>query len=242
MNVAIDRLWKHYNGPTHYRAGHSVGEYSAYCTAGSFSFADMLHAVRYRSSIMADEIPPWHGGMLSIMDITKDEVLNLLSEGSYDIDLACHNSTKMNIVSGLTEQLLLFKKRLGQLNIDHTLVSNISIPCHSRFMNPCVSKMKSFLKNINVNLPSEPVVNGSYINDKVSVNDIIDGLSNQIAKPVKWVDTLQFLVRNKVTEFVVFGPPGGYYNMSKATFPELKTYLVKDIESLEKILILLNDE
>jgi [acyl-carrier-protein] S-malonyltransferase len=148
----------------------------------------------------------------------------------------------MNAVSGLTEQLLSFKKRLEQLNIDHTLVSNISIPCHSRFMNPCVSKMKTFLKNINVNLPSEPVVNGSYINDKVSINDIIDGLSNQIAKPVKWVDTLQFLVKNKVTDFVVFGPPGGYHLMSQKTFPEFKTYLVKDIESLEKILILLNDE
>src|SRR6201996_6678292 len=50
-------------------AGHSLGEYSALCAAGSFGLADTARLLRTRGLAMQDAVPPGVGAMSALIGI-----------------------------------------------------------------------------------------------------------------------------------------------------------------------------
>ncbi|MEE3339329.1 MAG: ACP S-malonyltransferase, partial [Hallerella sp.] len=58
-------------------AGHSLGEYSAICAAGGFSFEDGLKLVRLRGSLMAKAGQEHPGSMAAIIGVDDDKIQEL---------------------------------------------------------------------------------------------------------------------------------------------------------------------
>ncbi len=55
-------------------AGHSLGEYSANVTAGTFTFADAVHVVRRRGRYMQQAVPVGQGAMAAILGLDASSV------------------------------------------------------------------------------------------------------------------------------------------------------------------------
>ena len=54
-------------------AGHSVGEYSAHVSVGTFDFLTALQAVRKRGRFMQEAVRPGKGGMIACIGLSESE-------------------------------------------------------------------------------------------------------------------------------------------------------------------------
>lgn len=233
MNVAVDRVWCAAGGPVSYRAGHSLGEYSAYCSGGAFSFSDTMHAVQNRAKMMSSAVIPWEGGMLAVYRTNEDYLNSLLP---HDVVIACYNSPDRLVVSGPRTSLSSLKDRLAELGVDSSFL-DISLPCHSSYMRPCAEQMREYLSNINLALPVIPVV--SSVSGRIceTTDSIMTNLQTQIYLPVRWIDTIEYLISQRIHRFIVLGgEKGNYHKMIRDICPEFKIHTIFNEQYLEKTL------
>src|SRR5688572_8420542 len=85
-----------------YVAGHSLGEYSALCAAGVFSFGDGLRLVRLRGELMAKAGVAKPGAMSAILGLERDKLEEALRTASASgiVVAANFNSTTQIVISG----------------------------------------------------------------------------------------------------------------------------------------------
>src|SRR5246500_4047240 len=85
-----------------YVAGHSLGEYSAHVTSGTFSFADAVRAVRNRGKYMQEAVPVGVGAMAAIlgMDLEKASAAAHAAASGEVCEPANVNSPEQIVISG----------------------------------------------------------------------------------------------------------------------------------------------
>ena len=88
-------------------AGHSLGEYTALCTAGYLNFSDTLKILKIRGQAMQNSMPQGEGGMIAILGSSIEVVENLLNENKnkYKCFIANDNSDSQIVLSGKTKDL-----------------------------------------------------------------------------------------------------------------------------------------
>ncbi len=65
-----------------YVAGHSLGEYSALCAAGTFSLADTARLLRIRGNAMQAAVPVGQGAMAAIIGLEHGDVEAICAEAA----------------------------------------------------------------------------------------------------------------------------------------------------------------
>jgi len=189
------------NKPPDFVAGHSLGEYNALWASGALSFDSGLKLIKARGELMS-EAP--EGAMLAIIDTDLNEIQKILNNNFKTVDVANHNSPSQLILSGLLSDVDALK-----INLDHLQIKNIRLNVkgafHSRYMRPAAKKYNRILSAVNF-LPCEiPVISNVYAKE-YEINDMATCLTNQLTKPVKWAETIEFLMDKGVKNFIEVGP------------------------------------
>jgi trans-AT polyketide synthase/acyltransferase/oxidoreductase domain-containing protein len=185
-----------------YVAGHSLGEYNALFAAGAFDFETGLRLVKRRGELMSRISG---GGMAAVVGLDETKVRRVLEENHLDdVDVANYNAPGQLIISGLRETITRAKPifeaagaRFAQLQVSGAF--------HSRHMVPARQEFSIFLRQFEYEDLKIPVVSnveaGFYTRDR-----IVELLSGQLAQPVRWADSIQFLRGKGETIFVEVGP------------------------------------
>jgi len=171
-------LWQSWGVKAESFIGHSVGEYTAACLAGVFSFKDALSIVIKRGALF-DSLPA--GAMLSVM-LDQEEVKPYLEQG---LSLAAINSQDLCVLSGPIELIESVQAKLETLEVQCRRV-RISVAAHSAMLDPILEEFGTFLSTINYNPPKEKVVSnltGQWLTDEEAVD------------PKYWVRHLRGTVR-----------------------------------------------
>lgn len=161
VEVAIARHWMRHGLSPSALIGHSMGENAAACIAGVMSLRDAVRLVRLRGELF-DTIQP--GGMLSI-PLSAAALLEILPA---ELDLASVNAPELCVVSGRNEDLETFRAALLEKNIDASRIP-IDIAAHSRMLEGILPRFEAFLRSIQLNAPSIPIVSnltGEWLSDK----------------------------------------------------------------------------
>src|ERR1039457_1313581 len=74
VSIAVLRVLETRIPKPSYVAGHSLGEYSAHVTAGTFSFAEAVRTVRNRGKYMQEAVPVGVGAMAAILGMDPAKV------------------------------------------------------------------------------------------------------------------------------------------------------------------------
>ena len=158
--------------------GHSAGENTAACVAGTMSFQDCLGLVVLRGRLF-DTVA---GGMLAVT-IDVDRLQPLLDE--LGLDLAAVNGPDLCVASGRPATLAALEERLVEVGAGAQRV-NISVAAHSRLLEPILDEFGAYLRSIRLAKPKIPWVSnrtGTWITDA------------QATDPQYWVDHLRNAVR-----------------------------------------------
>lgn len=84
--------------------GHSFGQLTALCVAGSVSLKDSLKLIAGRASLIKDKWGPERGAMLSVeLDIYN--LTNLISSSGHKVEIACYNGPTSHVLVG-TEEII----------------------------------------------------------------------------------------------------------------------------------------
>lgn len=196
-------------------AGHSLGEYSALCAAGSISLADTARLLRIRGSSMQSACPAGIGGMAAIIGLPiKDLEMIVKTCPAGTASIANDNSLEQIVISGemdAIDYIVGLMKDLGKKGIK----LNVSAPFHSALMEPAARRMREALNEVTISKPSVPLV-ANVLADLVSEPDAIrDCLVEQVTGRVRWRETIDFLHAKGVNDIIEVGAGKVLSNMAK---------------------------
>lgn len=185
-------------------AGHSLGEYSALFAAGAFDFATGLDLVRKRGELMS-RAP--RGAMAAVVGLDVERVREILAGLPYrNIDIANLNSRRQCIISGLHDELRAPDLRAACTEAGGSFVPlNVSAAFHSRCMAGVQEQFAAFLSTVALGELHTPVV-ANCTARWYPATGYADLLVRQISSPVRWYESVSWLMGQGYRDFHEIGP------------------------------------
>ena len=187
-------------------AGHSLGEYSALCAAGSLSVEDAVRLVRTRGQLMAAANAGGMAAVIGLDDARIDEICASVSQKDNAVVVANYNSPGQTVISGhvaAIEQAAILLKEAGAKRV---LPLNVSAAFHSPLMRDAAQQLAHVVAQTTINMPKVTVIGNIHAKPLVDVTAVGAELPAQVTSAVRWVDTITYMVAQGVTEFVEIGP------------------------------------
>lgn len=187
----------------HFLAGHSLGEYNALFAAGGFDFETGLKLVQKRGAIMARMK---EGGMAAVKGLTEEEIEHVIERhGLREIDMANYNTQNQIVLSGPRELIAKSGPLFEAAGATLYFPLNVNGAFHSRYMMPAKIEFESFLSGFTFSALKIPVV--SNVEAVFYPKDNIKALlADQLTKPVRWTESITFLLGKGEVSFKEVGP------------------------------------
>ena len=219
-----------------YVAGHSLGEYSALVAAGALSLADAVRTVRLRGRFMQEAVPVGTGAMAAVMGAdlkTVEEACDAAAEGEI-CSPANINSPNQIVIAGnaaaVERAIALLKERWGK----RALKLNVSAPFHCALMMPAQERLAAELEKLEFHDLRLPLITNADAAAIESGEDARDALVHQVSSPVRWLDSMQLLIRQGVQTFIEVGPGKVLCGLMRQIERDMNCLNVGDVESLER--------
>lgn len=190
-----------------YLAGHSLGEYSALVCAGVLSFREAIKLVRQRGIIMHNADPDQKGIMAAISGVHLDTLQNICKEVSTKerpACVACMNANQQFVISGHRHSIQEIIKRTETLGTKHSYI-NVSGPYHSPMMQTAAEQFKVELDQHQYAHAKYPIISNVTAAAYESDRSVVDYLNMQMTMPVRWSESMRYLVANGVSEVIELG-------------------------------------
>lgn len=207
--VAAWRVWQEQGGSIPaIMAGHSLGEYTALVCAGALSFADGVALVRDRGRYMQGAVPEGEGGMAAIIGLDDDAVKQVCADVAGDevLQAVNFNAPGQVVIAGSAAAIERAAVAMKEAGAKRALPLPVSIPAHSQLMSPASNKLAERLSGIDVSLPTIPVVHNCNVSVASSADEVSANLVAQLDSPVRWVESIEKMHADGVTNFIESGP------------------------------------
>ena len=239
--VAFYRAWIAAGGAApKVMAGHSLGEYSALVAAGVISFKDAVPLVRFRAQAMQSAVPVGTGGMAAILGLDDADVIQVCAQASIAsgsvVEAVNFNAPGQVVIAGASDAVAKACELLKAAGAKRALPLPVSAPFHSSLLQPASEKLKTYLANIEFNVPTIPVINNVDVQILNDPQAIKDALVRQAAKPVRWQETIQAMAQQGVTQVVECGPGKVLAGLTKRINDQVSGVPVFDEVSLNEAL------
>lgn len=184
-------------------AGHSLGEYNALFAAGAFDFETGVKLVRKRGAVMAKMK---EGGMAAVKGLTEEQIEHVIERhGLREIDMANYNTQNQIVLSGSRDVIARSGPFFEAAGATLYFPLNVNGAFHSRYMMPAKIEFQAFLSEFTFSALKIPVV--SNVEATFYPNDDIKALlADQLTKPVRWTESITFLLGKGDVSFREVGP------------------------------------
>jgi len=220
-----------------YIAGHSLGEYSALVAAGSLTLEDGVTLVHERGKLMQAAVPQGQGAMLAVMGLETNELNSLLDKFDNKkgvCEIANDNSPGQIILSGNKETLVAFSDNL-KVEKKRSIFLPVSAPFHCSLMKPAAKNMKVFLEKANFKNPNLKLISNVTALPVEKDGNVKDLLYKQIFSQVRWRETVEFMTKNGINDFIEMGPGKVLSGLVKRINDKVLTRSVTTIDDIKKL-------
>jgi polyketide biosynthesis malonyl-CoA-[acyl-carrier-protein] transacylase/trans-AT polyketide synthase/acyltransferase/oxidoreductase domain-containing protein len=183
-------------------AGHSLGEYNALHAAGAFDFVTGLRLVRERGRLMSRVSG---GGMAAIIGLPPDRVEAVLAASSTGtIDVANYNSFDQTVIAGPKDDIVAAASAFEKAGA-RVIQLKVSAPFHSRYMRDAELAFDAFARGFTIGAPRIPIIANATARpyDPQRMHETLVG---QITSPVRWLDTVLYLLERPEPSIEEVGP------------------------------------
>lgn len=241
--VAFYRAWLAAGGPVPtVVAGHSLGEYSALVAAGVISFKDAVPLVRFRAQAMQEAVPVGQGTMAVVLGLSDDDVRAACAEAAAEnpalvVEPVNFNAPAQVVIAGHTAAVERACELAKAKGAKRAMKLPVSAPFHSSLLQPASDRLREYMAGLTFAAPQIALINNV---DVAIVNDVAgikDALVRQAASPVRWVETMQKVAADGITQVIECGPGKVLMGLAKRIDPVLVGDAIVDQASLERILM-----
>ena len=184
-------------------AGHSLGEYSAHCAAGSLSLADTARLLRLRGEAMQAAVPVGEGAMAAILGLDMGEVEQIASQSGAEI--ANDNSPGQVVISGPAAAIEAACAKAKEAGARRALPLSVSAPFHCSLMGPAQEKMAAALAEADIKTPAVPIFANVRAAPITDPDEIRRTLTEQVTGRVRWTETVKAMHTDGTGVFVEVG-------------------------------------
>ena len=240
--VAFYRAWLAAGGPVpNVVAGHSLGEYSALVAAGVIAFKDAVPLVRFRAQAMQEAVPVGQGTMAVVLGLSDDDVRAACADAAAEnpalvVEPVNFNAPAQVVIAGHTAAVERACELAKAKGAKRAMKLPVSAPFHSSLLKPASDRLREYMAGLTFAAPQIALINNV---DVAIVNDVAgikDALVRQAASPVRWVETMQKVALEGITQVIECGPGKVLMGLAKRIDPVLVGDAIVDQASLERIL------
>ena len=220
-----------------YFAGHSLGEYSALSCAGYLDFQNTIKILRIRGDAMQNSVPTGEGGMVAVLGTEIHDIEKILreNENNFKVQIANDNSDGQIVLSGKNKDLDYLSKILKNNKIKNIKLP-VSAPFHSSLMNKATEIMKEELNKLEFKKSDNILISNVSANEILDIKELKELLIKQIENRVRWRESVIYMIKKGVNEFVEIGPGKVLSGLVKRINKDVKISTINtqiDIESLK---------
>ena len=189
-------------------AGHSLGEYSALVAAGSLDFSSAVSLVRNRGRYMQEAVPVGEGAMAAILGLDPDAVRAVCErvEESEVVTPANFNSPTQVVIAGNRAAVERAIDEARSAGARKALLLPVSAPFHCSLMLPAEERLSEDLSAIDFGDLQFPIVTNVDAQVIRTGSEAREALRRQTSRPVRWHETMRFLLDSGVDTFIEVGP------------------------------------
>jgi [acyl-carrier-protein] S-malonyltransferase len=190
-------------------AGLSLGEYTAMVFAGVMDFETGLAIVRLRGEAMQQAANARASGMVSVLGLEVHQVERICEQarGNGEVAQIANLLCPGNVVVSGTQQAC---QRLRELALAAGAMKVIPLTVagafHTRLMQPAVDRLAAALHEVRLSPPRVQVVSNVDAQHHDDPEVIRQLLIQQVVQPVRWEDSMRFLLDGGFDQFYEVGP------------------------------------
>jgi [acyl-carrier-protein] S-malonyltransferase len=217
-------------------AGHSLGEYSALCAAGSFDLATTAKLLKLRGQAMQAAVPVGIGAMAALLgaDLAlAQKIADAAAEGEV-CSVANDNDPSQVVISGhkdAIERAIALAKDMGA---KRAIALPVSAPFHCSLMQPAAEAMRDALSYVVLEEPAVPLYANVTAQPTSDADAIRNQLVEQVTAMVRWRESIANMAAAGVEEYVELGGKV-LGSMVKRITPDARVTSVVTIEDIEAL-------
>jgi len=190
-------------------AGLSLGEYTAMVFAEVMEFEAALSVVQRRGEAMQAASDASPSGMVSILGLEWEAVQQLCNAArgaDETLEIANRLCPGNIVISGD----MVACERAAELAASHGAIKAVPLAVagafHTRLMQSAVTALAAALADVPMCPPRIPVVSNVDAQAHTDPEEIRDLLIRQVVSPVRWEDSMRYLIEAGTTHFYEVGP------------------------------------
>jgi len=208
-------------------AGHSLGEYSAYITAGALKPEAGAKLVRRRGELMQKAGEERPGTMAAVLGLPTKEVEAACAEASQQASVAVAaniNAPDQTVISGDPEAITRAAEALKKRGAKRVILLKVSGAFHSPLMAPARNHLQLALERAEFSDPAFPIIANATAETVKDASRARRLLADQLTAPVRWVECMQHAARvgggGDGARFIEIGPGAVLAGLLKRIVPE----------------------
>ena len=237
MSIAVLRAMEEQLGDqmpqADYMAGHSLGEYTAFCAAGTFDFGTAVKLARERGRLMQEAGSVVQGSMAAVIGLPDETVASVCAENG--IWPANYNCPGQVAISGEKDKVKAARKQMKAAGAKLVMPLQVSGAFHTPLMQPAAEGLKAALDAVEPLDPKVPVIGNTKAQKILSGSAVKDELFTQLTSCVQWTDSVLAMTAEGVDTFIEIGAGTVLTGLVKRICPEAARI---NVGTLEEILAL----
>ena len=217
-------------------AGHSLGEYSALCAAGSFDLATTAKLLKLRGQAMQAAVPVGQGAMAALLgaDLAlAQKIADAAADGEV-CTVANDNDPSQVVLSGHKDAIDRAIALAKDMGAKRAIALPVSAPFHCPLMQPAAEAMRDALSYVVLETPAVPLYANVTAQPTSDADTIRSQLVEQVTGMVRWRESIANMAAAGTGEFIelggkVLGP------MVKRIAPDARVTSVTGIDEIEAL-------
>ena len=218
-------------------AGLSLGEYSALYAAGVFAKKTVIDLADYRGKVMQECLTkPCE--MQAILGLERETLREIVKEASaYGlVEIANYNCPGQLAIAGEEKSVQMAGKLALERGAKRAVKLKVSGPFHTSMMKPAGDLLREKFKTIDFGAMKFPVIFNTTAKPLEMGKSIAQMLELQVQSSVYFEDSIRYMLEQGIDTIVEIGPGKVLSGFIKRIDKSIKTYVVEDIPSLEKVI------
>ena len=236
-SIAVFRVLEEKGFKPDYVAGHSLGEYSALVASGALTLSDAVKLVRRRGRYMQEAVPVGVGAMAALLGIDAAAVQSVCERAAQGqvVAAANLNSPGQVVIAGHKEAVERAMNLAKEAGAKRAILLPVSAPFHCELLKPAEDRLSIDLDRCAISNLKWPLVTNVDARATTTADEARSALKRQVSRPVRWQESVEFMLKGDVRRFVEVGPGKVLLGLIRAVDKSVTMFNAEDEKSLENV-------
>lgn len=213
-------------------AGSSLGEYTALIAAKAVTFSQMVQLLSAREKHMKATVQDRQCCMRLIIGldikVVEDAVHKAAAAGL--VGISNYNAPGQIVIAGETPAVKVACQYCREAGAKRIGLIVSSVPSHTLLLAGVAPALRKELEKISIEVPIYPIV--SNVSATV-MEDVVEAMVQHLTQPVRWVESIQYMMANGVDLFIEVGPKATLTGLVREISGDVSAMHVEDSATLK---------